>query len=286
MTANRKRQALGRGLSALIPGGENAAEGGELVFAPIDEVFPNPGQPRRRFGKAAMDELTASILEQGVIQPLLARKVAGGYELVAGERRLRAARLAGLDRVPLLVRKVEDAARLEIALVENIQRENLNAIEEAFAYRELLSLTGGTQEKLALKVGKDRATVANALRLLNLPDFVREEVIEGKLSGGHARALLPLKDEKSLREVMARTISKGLSVREVEGIVSRIVKSKQERTIPRKGKPPETEDLEKRLSRKLGCRVRITEGQRGGRLEIRYGSLEALNDIAEKILKG
>jgi len=286
MTAERKRQALGKGLGALIPGGGEMAQGGELVLAPVDEVFPNPKQPRMRFGKAALEELTASILEQGVIQPLLARRVAGGYELVAGERRLRAARIAGLDRVPLLIRKVGDADRLELALVENIQRENLNPIEEAYAYRELMSLTEGTQEDLALKVGKDRATVANALRLLNLPDFVRKEVVDGTLSAGHGRALLPLKDERSLREVMVRILSKGLSVREVERAVSRLVNAKKGGTPPRKSKPPETEDLEKRLTKKLGCLVRITEGQRGGRLEIRYGSLEALNDIAEKIFKG
>ena len=285
MTAERKRQALGRGLGALIPGGGEGAVGGELILAPIDEVFPNPEQPRRRFGKVALEELAASILKQGIIQPLLARRVAGGYELVAGERRLRAARLAGLDRVPLLVKKVEDSGRLELALVENIQRENLNPIEEAYAFRELLSLTGGTQEDLALKVGKDRTTVANALRLLKLPEFVKAEVVEGTLSGGHARALLPLGDEKTLKEVLSRVLSRGLSVREVEGVVSRLVRGKKENVPSRKDKPAETADLEKRLTKALGCRVRIREEQQGGRLEIRYGSLQALNDIAEKILK-
>ena len=260
--------------------------GGELILAPIDEVFPNPEQPRRRFGKVAQEELAASILKQGIIQPLLARRVAGGYELVAGERRLRAARLAGLDRVPLLVKKVEDSGRLELALVENIQRENLNPIEEAYAFRELLSLTGGTQEDLALKVGKDRTTVANALRLLKLPEFVKAEVVEGTLSGGHARALLPLGDEKTLKEVLNRVLSRGLSVREVEGVVSRLVRGKKENVPSRKDKPAETADLEKRLTKALGCRVRIREERQGGRLEIRYGSLQALNDIAEKILKG
>jgi len=286
MTAERKRQALGKGLGALIPGGKEGTGDGELIHAPIDEVFPNPEQPRRRFGKVALEELAASILKQGIIQPLLARRVAGGYELVVGERRLRAARLAGLDRVPLLVKKVEDTGRLELALVENIQRENLNPIEEANAYRELLSLTGGTQESLALKVGKDRTTVANALRLLKLPDFVKTEVFEGTLSGGHARALLPLRDEKTLRKVLSQVLSRSLSVREVEGMVSRLVGEKKEKVPSRKDKSAETADLEKRLTKALGCRVRIKEEKPGGRLEIRYGSLQALNDIAERILKG
>lgn len=286
MTGERKRQALGKGLGALIPGGGEAPGEGELVLAPIEEVFPNPEQPRRHFDQGSMEELAASIREQGVIQPLLARRVAGGYELVAGERRLRAARKAGLEKVPVLLKKVEDADRLEIALVENIQRENLNPIEEASAYRELLAVTGGTQETLALKVGKDRATVANSLRLLKLPEFVRKEIVEGTLSAGHARALLPIRDERTLREVLGRTLSRGLSVREVETLVSRLAGGKKSAADRGKRRSPETEDLEKRLARKLGCRVRIAEGKRGGKLEIRYGSLEVLNDVCAKILKG
>jgi len=285
MTGERKRQALGRGLGALIPGGGEAAGEGELILVPIGEVFPNPEQPRRRFGPEGLEELAASIREQGVIQPLLARRVAGGFELVAGERRLRAARLAGLDKIPVLVRKFEDADRLEIALVENIQRENLNPIEEAYAYRELMSVTRGTQETVALKVGKDRATVANSLRLLNLPEFVKKEVIDENLSAGHARAMLPIRNEKILGEVLARCLSRGLSVREVEGLVSRLVAGKRDASSSGKGKSPETADLEKRLEKKLDCRVRITEGKRGGKIEIRYGGLEVLNGIVGKILK-
>ena len=285
MTGERKRQALGRGLGALIPGGGQDTGEGELILVPIEEVFPNPEQPRRRFDPEGLEELAASIREQGVIQPLLARRVAGGFELVAGDRRLRAARLAGLDKIPVLVRKLEEADRLEIALVENIQRENLNPIEEAFAYRELLSVTGGTQETVALRVGKDRATVANSLRLLNLPEFVRKEVIDQNLSAGHARAMLPIKDEKTQREILARCLSRGLSVREVEGLVSRLAAREKGSSSPGKAKSPETEDLERRLEKKLGCRVRITEAKRGGKVEIRYGSLEALNGIAGRILK-
>lgn len=285
MTIERKRQALGKGLGALIPGGEETVRQGELIMAPIEEVFPNSEQPRRRFEKEALEELSASIREQGILQPLLARKVAGGYELVAGERRLRAAKLAGLDRVPLIVRKVQDKARLELALVENIQRENLNPIEEAMAYRELQSMTGCTQEEIARKVGKDRVTVANAMRLLKLPDFVRKELAEGTLSAGHGRALLPLKDERTVHNLVSRIIKTGLSVREVERFVSRQVAAEEKETAPGGSKTAETMDLERRLTRKLGSRVVIREGKKGGRMEIRYGSLDELNAIVDQLLK-
>jgi ParB family chromosome partitioning protein len=286
MTMERRRQALGRGLGALIPGGEETVRQGELIMAPIEEVFPNSEQPRRHFEQEALDELTASIREQGILQPLLARKVAGGYELVAGERRLRAARQAGLDRVPLLVRKVQDEARLELALVENIQRENLNPIEEAMAYRELQSVAGGTQEEIARKVGKDRVTVANAIRLLKLPDFVRKELADGTLSAGHGRALLPIKDERVMRDIVSRVVNTGMSVREVERFVSRLAAREEKGPgVSEKPKTAETRDLENRLTRKLESRVLIREGRKGGRIEIRYGSLEELNNIVDRILK-
>lgn len=284
MTIERKRQALGKGLGALIPGGEETARQGELISVPIEEVFPNSEQPRRRFAKEALEELTASIREQGILQPLLARKVAGGYELVAGERRLRAARLAGLERVPLLVRKVEDEARLELALVENIQRENLNPIEEAMAYRELQSVTGSTQDEIAGKVGKDRVTVANAMRLLKLPDFVRKELAEGNISAGHGRALLPLTDERIMRSVVMKVVKNGMSVRELERFVSHQVNSEAKHRHQGRTKTAETKDLENRLTRKLGSRVLIQEGKKGGRVEIRYGTLDELNAIVDRLL--
>jgi len=285
MTSERKRQALGKGLGALIPGGEETVRQGELIMAPIEEVFPNSEQPRRRFEKEALDELTASIREQGILQPLLARKVAGGYELVAGERRLRAARLAGLARVPLLVRKVPDEARLELALVENIQRENLNPIEEAMAYRELQSVTGGTQDEIARKVGKDRVTVANALRLLKLPDFVRKELAEGTLSAGHGRALLSLKDERAMRVLVGRILKTSMSVRELERFVSRQAAEDGRRKTSAKSKTLEIKELENRLTRTLGSRVVIREGGKGGTVEIRYGSPDELGTIVDKLLK-
>jgi len=285
MTSERKRQALGRGLGALIPGGDEATGQGELALAATDEIFPNPAQPRIRFEETALQELAASIREQGILQPLLVRRVPGGYELVAGERRLRAARMAGLERIPVLCRRVEDDRKLELALIENIQRENLNPIEEAQAYRELQSTNKYTQEEVARRVGKDRATVANSIRLLSLPGFVKHELVTGRLSAGHARALVPLKDEKTIKSMLARTLGKGLSVREVERSVARLMSdSKERKTITDRG-TPDSRDLENRLTRKLGCRVRIHHSGKGGRLEIRYNGLDELNSIADKILK-
>ena len=285
MTADRKRQALGKGLGALIPGGDEAIEQGELALVPIDEVFPNPGQPRIRFEETALNELAGSIREQGVLQPLLVRRVPGGYELVAGERRLRAARLAGLERIPILCRRIEDERKLELALIENIQRENLNPVEEAQAYRELQSLNKYTQEEVARKVGKDRATVANALRLLTLPDFVKQELIKGSISAGHARALVPLKDERSIKTMLVRILDRGLSVRDVERSVARQTSDNGERNSRRRRSTPEVRDLENRLTRKLECRVRIHATGKGGRVEIRYADLEELNNVVDKILK-
>ena len=285
MTAERKRQALGKGLGALIPGGEETGVQGELMLVPIDEVFPNPGQPRLRFEEAALQELASSIKEQGVLQPLLVRRVPGGYELVAGERRLRASRIAGLERIPVLCRRVEDERKLELALIENIQRENLDPIEEAQAYRELQSINKYTQEEVARRVGKDRATVANSLRLLTLPDFVKHELVRGKISAGHARALMPLKDEKAVKSMLVRILGRGLSVRDVERSVARQISKSSEEISANNKETPESRDLENRLTRKLGCQVRIRGSVKGGRLEIRYSNLDELNLVAERILK-
>ncbi len=286
MSSDRKRQALGRGLGALIPGGEETAQQGELVNVPLEEVFPNPEQPRRRFAKETLEELASSIREQGVLQPLLVRKVPGGYELIAGERRLRAARLAGLDRIPVLCRRVEEEHKLELALIENIQRENLNPVEEAQAYRELQTVHRYTQEEIARRVGKDRATVANALRLLNLPEFVRKELEGGRVSAGHARALLPLRDEGTTRQILGRILARGLSVREAERAVAQVLAGAGGRKKKPSTRSPEIRDLEARLTRRLGSRVQIHEAANGGRVEIRYASVEELNALIDRILKG
>ena len=285
MTTQRKRQALGKGLGALIPGSGETAPQGELILAATEEIFPNPEQPRTRFEETALHELAASIKEQGVLQPLLVRRVPGGYELIAGERRLRASRIAGLERVPVLCRRIEDDRKLELALIENIQRENLNPLEEAQAYRELQSIHKYTQEEVAQRVGKDRATVANSIRLLSLPDFVKNELAVNRISAGHARALMPLKDEKAMRPMLVRILGEGLSVREVERSVTRLISGSKERKAVKDPGTPESKDLESRLTRKLGCRVRIHSSGKGGRLEIRYTDLNELNTVADKILK-
>ncbi len=284
MSADRKRQVLGRGLGALIPGSEKAVEQGEMLLVPVEEVFPNPEQPRRAFDATRLAELAASIEEKGVLQPILVQRVPGGYELVAGERRLRASKLAGLKRVPVLMKKLDQDDRLELALVENIQREDLNPIEEAQAYRELQGHHGYTQEEIAKRVGKDRVTVANALRLLALPEFVKEKLVAGKVSAGHARALLGLEDGKEMRALLNRILKRGLSVREVEEAVKR-----RRTQTPSKmtGSEPLSEftALTRRLERRLGSKVNIRDGKKGGRIEISFGSLEELNGVVEKILK-
>jgi ParB family chromosome partitioning protein len=284
MTADRKRQVLGRGLGALIPGSEESAEHGEMLLVPVDEIFPNPEQPRRAFDVIKLAELAASIEEKGVLQPILAQRVPGGYELVAGERRLRASKLAGLKRVPVLLKKLVQEDKLELALVENIQREDLNPIEEAQAYRELQNLRGFTQVEIAKRVGKDRVTVANSLRLLTLPEFVKEKLVAGKVSAGHARALLGVEDDKDMRTLFNKILKRGLSVREVEEAVKR---RKTQALSKVTGQDPSSEiiALTRRLERRLGSKVNIKEGKRGGRIEISYGSLEELNGVVEKILK-
>ncbi len=283
MEQKRKRQALGKGLGALIPGGEGGPDSQSQPFVGVDEIFPNPTQPRRKFDKASLKDLASSIREKGVLQPVLVQKVPGGYELVAGERRLRAARLAGLEKIPVQVRKLQDVERLEMALIENIQREDLNSLEEAQAYRELQEKYGYTQEEVAKKVGKDRATVANAIRLLSLPEFVKGALVDGNISAGHARALLPLTDERAVHKMLDRILEKGLSVREVESAVSssalRGVQTKPARKVS-----VEIADLEKRLARRLGTRVRVSEKKRGGRIEISYSNLEDLNGLVDILL--
>jgi ParB family chromosome partitioning protein len=283
MTKTPKRQALGKGLGALIPGGNEEAEQGTLLHVNVEEVFPNPKQPRRSFSNGAMEELAVSIKEKGILQPIIVQRVPGGYELVAGERRLRASRLAGLTKIPVLVKQVKGDEKLELALIENIQRENLNPVEEAQAYRDLQKSQGYTQENLAEKIGKDRATVSNSLRLLTLPGFVKEELVKGTLSAGHGRALLQVKDEGMIRKLLGRILATGMSVREAEKAAARS-KGKPS-TISARISSPDTRALEKRLERYLGCNVRIQEGQRTGRLEVRYRGLDQLNNIVDKILK-
>ena len=290
-----KRPALGRGLSALIPPASPPAPGptpaapGRAAAPPheldIDLLTPNPRQPRTYIEEQALEELAQSIRSNGVIQPVVVRPSGDRYEIVAGERRWRAAQRAGLLKVPVVVRHVPDANLLQVALIENIQRENLNPLEEAQAYRRLLDEMGMSQEDVASAVGKDRATVANYVRLLRLPAEVRNEVATSAISMGHARALLALPDEPAQRRVAREVVSRGLSVRETEAIVRRETAPPAPVAEPAKS-DPNTRAAEDQLKLALGTRVRILRQRRGGRIEIDFSSEDELQRLFEQLVDG
>lgn len=283
------RKALGRGIEALIPG---AGKGSPIadtapVEAPtpadqlvaLDKIRPNPRQPRTEFAEDALSELAASIRVQGVIQPLLVRRMpAGDFELVAGERRLRAAERAGLTHVPVYVRDLSDGESLELALVENLQRDDLSPLEEAAAYQRLMTEFDLTQEAVAERVGKSRPAVANALRLLKLPDAIKRDLARGKLTAGHARVLLSIEDEGAQLRAAKQIHARHLSVRDAEQLAS--TKKSAPRATPR---DPNRAALERDLSATLGTRVRITPKGRGGRIEIEFYSPEELEGLVDRI---
>jgi ParB family chromosome partitioning protein len=281
--AQLKRPALGRGLGALIPGGSPAERKGVMNLG-IEEIRPDRAQPRRHFDEAHIDELAESIRSKGVLLPLIVRRATDGYVLVAGERRWRAAQKAGLRELPVMVREVTDKEAFEIALIENIQREDLNPVEEAEAYKRLIEEHGLTQEELAARVGKERSTVANALRLLRLPEAIKDAIVDGQLSMGHARALLAISDEGDLRKAATRVIAENLSVRAVEALVQRL-KSKR---LPREKRDghggAQVRHLVERLQRKLGAKVELKDKGGTGTLEIRYGNLQELDRVLAAIL--
>src|SRR5438132_4111604 len=219
--AQVKRPALGRGLGALIPGASPSERKGVLTLG-IEEIRPNRHQPRRHFDEGHIEELAESIRSKGVLLPLIVRRANDGYVLVAGERRWRAAQRAGLRELPVMVREVSEKEAFELALIENIQREDLNPVEAAEAYKRLVEEHGLTREQRATRVGKDRSTVANALRLLRLPDGIKQAIVAGQLSMGHARALLAIPEESDLRRAAEKVIADGLSVRAVEALVQRL----------------------------------------------------------------
>lgn len=288
-----KRPALGRGLSALIPPAPPApaapapaAVTREAIRPPqeidIDLLTPNPRQPRLQIDEQRLEELAQSIRSNGVLQPILVRHVQGRYEIVAGERRWRAAQRAGLLKVPITVREVADDKLLEVALVENVQRENLNAIEEAQAYRRLADELQWSQETIAAAVGKDRATIANYIRLLRLPAEVRNEVAAGAIAMGHARALLALSDDAAQRRIGREIVSRGLSVRETEALVRR--ESTPPAPPPPSPKPdPNTRAAEDQLKRALGTRTRIVRKGQGGRIEIEFANEDELHRLYEHL---
>ena len=278
-----KRFALGRGLSALIPETEptTTVTNNEVD---IDQLTPNRQQPRMEVEAANLDELTQSIRVHGVIQPIVVRKTDSGFEIVAGERRWRAAQKAGLLRVPVVIRNVEDDKLLQLALIENIQRENLNPVDEASAYRRLIDELKLSQEEVAVAVGKDRSTIANALRLLRLPDDLKADLAAGLLSVGHARALLGLRDEKTQRQAAREVVARGLSVREVEVLIRKLNRAEEEPT----SQTPPPQDVhvraaEERLRFVLGTRVRIVKKKKAGRIEIDFTSENELQRLYEKL---
>ncbi|MFP4031907.1 MAG: ParB/RepB/Spo0J family partition protein [Desulfococcaceae bacterium] len=271
----RRKPALGRGLGALIPAADPAEEaaGRDFQLCELDRISPNRYQPRRRFPQAELEELSRSIAEQGVIQPLIVRRNPDGYELVAGERRLRAARMAGLERVPVVIKPLTDAQVLEMALVENIQRADLNPVEEAEAYHRLMTEFDLTQERVADRVGKSRSAVANFLRLRGLPDPVREALAEGRLTMGHAKALLGVESPARQLELARRVLEKGLSVRETERLAARLRAPAPADEVPDPEPDSETihlNHLAEDLARRFGTRVKIQRRGQKGRVELEF----------------
>jgi len=288
MTEDGRGNRLGRGLSALL--GDDSEDYAALDRVrsskelPIEFLKPNPNQPRRTFNEDELEELAASIREKGILQPILVRRVEGDrgeYQIVAGERRWRAAQKARLHNVPVVIKDLSDGEVLEIALIENVQRADLNAIDEATGYRALMDEFGHTQEELARIIGKSRSHIANVLRLLTLPQDVQQYVTDGKMSAGHARALINADDPSALAR---KVVAKGLSVRETEQLV-KSDRPKAPRAAPvNPEKDPDTLALEQNLTNSIGLKVEINhKGEKGGDVRISYSTLEQLDDICQRL---
>ena len=275
-----QKKALGRGLSALIPQkGETGGVAGALAEIPIDRISENPYQPRKVFDEQAIEDLTRSVREHGIVQPLVVTRAGDRFRLVAGERRFRAAQRAGLSTVPAVIKDLQkEGDALEIALIENIQREDLNPIEEANAYHQLHDEFGLTQEEISRRVGKERSTVANFLRLLKLPESVRHRLASGQLSMGHARALLSLDSAKKQEALAERIVKNNLNVRQTEMLASAEPAKKRE-----KPKDVFTRDAEEKLTRTLRTKVEIDRKRRGGTIHIRFSSEDDLIRIFEDL---
>jgi ParB family transcriptional regulator, chromosome partitioning protein len=276
------KRGLGRGLGALLASEPTETEA--LVDVPIDQIEVNPYQPRKVFDFTALDELAASIKASGVIQPIIVRRIGGSYQLIAGERRWRAARQAGLDRIPAIVREATDAQSIELALVENLLREDLNPIEAAQAYQKLLAEFSWTQEELAQRIGKDRTSIANCLRLLRLPEEIQADLRGGRLTMGHARALLALSTVSEQLKLRDEILAHDWSVRATEDSI-RAMESLGEVRVPapRKGRRRSVElaALEEALQRGLMTRVRIVGSERRGKIEVSYATPDELERLAE-----
>jgi ParB family chromosome partitioning protein len=285
-SVKRKKVALGKGLGALIPDLDtNEDKPSDYFYCDIEQIRPNRFQPRMRFEADELEELSSSIQEQGILQPLLVRKQTEGYELIAGERRLRAAKMAGLTQVPVIVKRISDSKLLEMSIVENIQRENFNPIEEAEAYHRLITEFDLTQDQAASRVGKSRSAVANFLRLRQLPEPIKETIIDGTLSMGHARALLGVEASAQQSAAWRAVVSKGLSVRQTENLIRRL-KSEKKRAQATQKSPEDRylSDLADQLSRYFGTKVVIRKFGQRGKLEIEFYSNDDLDRLI-KILK-
>ena len=282
-----KRMALGKGLGALLPEFEQG-ELKTLLYCGIEEIVPNRSQPRKHFDESRLQELSESIKEKGILEPLIVRRIEQGYELIVGERRWRAAQKAGLKEVPVLVKEAEGREALELSLIENLQRENLNPIEEADAFKRLTEEFNVSQGDLATRLGKDRTTITNALRLLKLPLEVRNQLLQNRITSGHARAILSLETKEKQKELCSRIIQKGLSVREAEAIAKRwSEKPKKKGPSDRRREElgSQMNSLQDSLRQYLGTKVRITPNGKRGKIEIEYYSNEDLERIIETILE-
>lgn len=280
-----KSKGLGKGLRALIPTRpEGAEEAAEIIELPLDKIKPGACQARQEFDQEALSDLAASIIAHGVMQPVVVRPTGEGfYELIIGERRWRASQMASLLTIPCVVREVDDRVCSEMMLVENIQREDLNPIEEAYAYSRLKEEFQLTQEEIASRVGKSRPFIANSLRLLQLPERIQGLLLQGKLSVGHGKVLLGVSDRKQQMKLALEIAEKDLTVREAEKAVLRLLKQEKEQSRQTKAKEPdyETADTEDRLRQLLGTKVKIKKGRRGGKIEIDFYSCDELERLLE-----
>ncbi|NLW16706.1 MAG: ParB/RepB/Spo0J family partition protein [Firmicutes bacterium] len=277
------RSRLGRGLEALIPVDPKTEEGKEITSIPLRLIDPNPYQPRRQFDQESLEELAQSIELHGVLQPVIVRKAGRRYQLLAGERRCRAAERAGLVEIPALVKELNDREMMELSIVENLQREDLNPLDEARGYEQLVKQLDLTQEEVAQRVGRSRSHVANTLRLLQLPPSLQELVSRETISAGHARALLAVNDPVKQQELAEIVVKRGLNVRQTEELVKRQQPHVSRET--KKQRPVEIVDLEQRLASSLGTQVRLLPGRKRGKIEIVYYDNEELERLLELLLQ-
>ena len=281
--AAKEKKGLGTGLAALF-GEDELDEQSELMTLPITKVEPRKDQPREYFDAAALQELADSIAQYGLIQPIVARRLPDGfYQIIAGERRWRASRMAGLAEVPVRVIEADDRTTAELALVENLQRENLNPIEEAKGYKTLIEVYGLTQEETAKRVGRSRPAITNSMRLLSLSEDVLRLVEYGKLSAGHARALIPITDEKTQLDAANEVISKSLSVRKTEALAARLTKEPKEKSEPAEPFVDYSAEVEKELGEILGRRVHLVSGKKNGRIEIEFYGADDRENLIERL---